>query len=174
MEEDVVHTLITLQSEDDQAHFSGQELHSSAGKTEVVALSMFGCPTYILDNKLQGKLSIPKWFSHTRLGVYLGPSPNHSRSVGLVLNPRTGQVLLQFHVKHDEFFKTVLAASSNYDSPPANWKQASRLTGPTHTMPERVMIRLQWEIKASQIDNLEQLQAPENDTVSQDCSNQAS
>ena len=52
----------------------------------------FGCPTYLLDKALQAQKSLPKWQSRARLGVYLGPSPSHSRSVSLVLNPHTRHV----------------------------------------------------------------------------------
>ena len=38
----------------------------------------FGCPMYILDNKLQGGKAIQKLQARARLGIYLGPSPNHS------------------------------------------------------------------------------------------------
>ena len=64
----------------------------------------FGCPTYVLDNALQSGKGSPKWKRRSRLGVYLGPSPNHARSVGLVLNPLTGHVSPQFHVKFDDIF----------------------------------------------------------------------
>ena len=62
-----------------------------------------GCAAYFLDNTLQRSHGIPKWSSRSRLGVYLGASPNHARSVALSLNPRTGHVSLQFHVKFDDF-----------------------------------------------------------------------
>ena len=52
----------------------------------------FGCPTYVLDKELQAQKRLPKWCSRARLGIYLGPSPNHSRSVSLVLNPHTRHV----------------------------------------------------------------------------------
>ena len=39
-----------------------------------------------------------KWKAWAWLGVYLGPSPNHSRTVHLILNPRTGHVSPQYHV----------------------------------------------------------------------------
>ena len=52
----------------------------------------FGCPTYILNKDLQAQKSLPKWQSRARLGMYLGPSPNHSCRVSLVLNPHTGHV----------------------------------------------------------------------------------
>ena len=63
----------------------------------------FGCPTYVLDNALQSGQGSPKWKRCSRLGVYLRPSPSHARSVALVLNPRTGHVSPQFHVKFDDF-----------------------------------------------------------------------
>ena len=73
----------------------------------------FGCPTYILDNKLQGNQAIQKWQARSRLGIYLGPSPNHSRSISLILNPRTGHTSPQYHVKHDNFFETVLKSKKS-------------------------------------------------------------
>ena len=52
----------------------------------------FGCPMYVLKKDLQAQKSLPKWQSRAWLGMYLGPSPNHSCSMSLVLNPRTGHV----------------------------------------------------------------------------------
>ena len=54
----------------------------------------FGCPTYILNKNLQAQMNLPKWQSRARFGVYLGPSPNYSRSMSLVLNPPTLQTRL--------------------------------------------------------------------------------
>ena len=85
----------------------------------------FGCPTYVLDNALQSGQGAPKWKERARLGVYLGPSPNHARSVALVLNPRTGHVSPQFHVKFDDFFETVQAKSTDLDTPDPAWKYLS-------------------------------------------------
>ena len=85
----------------------------------------FGCPTYMLDNALQSGQGAPKWKECSRLGVYLGPSPNHARSIALVLNPRTGHVSPQFHVKFDDFFKTVQAKATDLDAPDPKWKYLS-------------------------------------------------
>ena len=87
----------------------------------------FGCPMYVLDKDLQAQKNLSKWQSRARLGVYLGPSPNHSCSMSLVLNPRTGHMSRQFHVKHDEFFETVNGHHHNYDAPAATWKELSGL-----------------------------------------------
>ena len=88
----------------------------------------FGCPTYVLDKDLQAQKSLPKWQSRARLSVYLGPSPNHSRSMSLVINHLTGHVSPQIHVKHDEFFETVDGWHHNYDAPATTWKELSGLT----------------------------------------------
>ena len=62
-----------------------------------------------------------------RLGVYLGPSSNHSRTVHLILNPRMGHVSPQYHVKHDDFFETESNKNSNFDLPEQEWKRLSGL-----------------------------------------------
>ena len=87
----------------------------------------FGCPTYILDNKLQGNQAIQKWQAQACLGIYLGPSPNHSRFISLILNPRTGHTSPQYHVKHDDFFETVSPSkTTNFDAPHPEWKYLAR------------------------------------------------
>ncbi len=67
----------------------------------------FGCPVFALQNALQGGKTIPRWSPRARLGVNLGPSPNHARNVYLVLNIATGLVSPQFHVSFNDFFETV-------------------------------------------------------------------
>ena len=67
----------------------------------------FGCPVYALNNALASGNSLPKWSPRARLGINIGPSPRHARSVTLVLNPSTGLVSPQYHVKFDEFFESV-------------------------------------------------------------------
>eukprot|EP00978_Attheya_sp_CCMP212_P008541 scaffold20015_cov47-Attheya_sp.AAC.1 len=68
----------------------------------------FGCPVFALNNKLQGGKYLSCWTSHARVGIYLGMLPQHTRSVALVLNVKTGLVSPQFHVEFDDLFKTVL------------------------------------------------------------------
>ena len=68
----------------------------------------FGCPVYILDNKLQaGQTQQHKWMDRSKIGIYLGTSPHHSHNVALVLNTITGLTSPQFHVKFDDRFETV-------------------------------------------------------------------
>jgi hypothetical protein len=68
----------------------------------------FGCPTYVLDPPLQSNTGIfHKWKQHLRVGIYIGRSPQHARSVALVLDRQTGLVSPQFHVKFNPSFQTV-------------------------------------------------------------------
>ena len=68
----------------------------------------FGCPVYVLDPSLRGSTRIHhKWKDRSRVGIYLGRSPHHNRNVALVLNPETGLVSPQYHVKFDPHFDTV-------------------------------------------------------------------
>ena len=68
----------------------------------------FGCPIYALDNHLQGGQKINKWYKRARLGIYLGLSPKHARSVALVLNLQTGMVSPQFHVTCENIYIQII------------------------------------------------------------------
>ena len=48
--------------------------------------STFDCPFYALDSDLQTNKPFHKWKERARVGIYLGRSPNHARSVTLVLD----------------------------------------------------------------------------------------
>jgi hypothetical protein len=82
-----------------------------AVKPKIKHFHTFGCPVYVLDNKLQSSQSLPKWESRSRVGINLGPSPRHSRSVALVLNLDTGMASPQYHVRYDDLFETVAQIS---------------------------------------------------------------
>jgi hypothetical protein len=73
---------------------------------------VWGCPTYVLDPKLQDAKKIPKWHPRARRGMNLGVSSHHSTRVGLVLNVATGSVSPQFHCVYDDLFSTVPNAES--------------------------------------------------------------
>ena len=81
----------------------------------------FGCPTYVLNDKLATGKSIKKWHKRARLGIYLGRSPNHAQSVALILNLNTGLVSPQFHIAYDDLFETV-KEGDHYDS---TWQNAT-------------------------------------------------
>jgi hypothetical protein len=65
----------------------------------------FGCPAYVLN--VTNAISKGKWIPRAHLGIYLGISPRHARSVHLILNPMTGSASPQFHAKFDDLFQTV-------------------------------------------------------------------
>ena len=79
----------------------------------------FAAPVFVLDNKLQANQALQKWESRARIGLYLGPSPRHSRSISLVLNLRTGMVSPQYHVRFDDLFETVRGRQA----PLSNWQE---------------------------------------------------
>ena len=67
----------------------------------------FGCPAYVLDNTLQQKGIFHKWNQRSRVGIYLGKSPQHAKNVSLILDRMSGLVSPQFHVRHDNRFDTL-------------------------------------------------------------------
>ena len=86
----------------------------------------FACPVYVLDDALQGRKPINRWFHRSRMAINLGFSAQHARTVALVLNPQTGLVSPQFHTKFDDFFETV-NYPRNTASDPATWQTKARL-----------------------------------------------
>jgi len=70
-------------------------------------MHVFGCPTYVLDPKLQDGKKHPKWSPRSQRGQYLGPSPNHLTTIGQILNLRTGHISPQYHCVYDNQFSTV-------------------------------------------------------------------
>jgi hypothetical protein len=83
--------------------FCGTRLHCSYLRRARV----FGCPSFVLDPKLQDGKKLPKWKPRSRQGQFLGFSSSHSTSVSLILNVQTGSISPQFHVVFDEKFTTV-------------------------------------------------------------------
>jgi hypothetical protein len=67
----------------------------------------FGCPVYVLKEALQKGNIHHKWKQRSRVGIYLGPSPQHAQNVALVLDRTTGLVSPQLHVVFDLSFQTV-------------------------------------------------------------------
>ena len=77
----------------DEEGRSRLELFSgSSVMTNLNHFHTFGCPVYALDSDLASGKSISRWLPRSRLGLYIGPSPQHARSVSLVLNLSTGLV----------------------------------------------------------------------------------
>ena len=99
----------------------------------------------MLDNSLQGQHSIPKWNMRAMMCAYLCPSPNHAKSIHLIFNLRRRHVSPQYHVIHDDFFKTVGEKESNFDSPTVNWNHISsfiKMPSREGSMPKRGKLSL--------------------------------
>jgi hypothetical protein len=73
---------------------------------------VWGCPVYVLDPKLQDGKKLPKWLPRTRRRQYLGVSPQHSSTIGHILNLRTGFVSPQHHVIYDDLYSMVSNAET--------------------------------------------------------------
>ena len=113
------------------------ELFSSiAVKPRLKTFHTFGCSIFTLDSRLQNDQSVPKFHPRYRIGLYLGNSPRHARSVSLVLTMDTVRVYPQFHVRHDEFFETV---AKTEDQLP--WKVVVRFTDYKNTSPKKHTLR---------------------------------
>ena len=88
----------------------------------------FGCPVFVLDGELQTTRRIKnKWEERSKIGVYLGRSPHHARSVALVLNLTTGHVSPQFHVMFDPSFQAIKPTYGGR-SPPSQWQEKCGFT----------------------------------------------
>ena len=99
----------------DEGKRSAEQMFSSTiVQTNLKHKKVFGCPTYVLDEALQQGIIFHKWKERSRVGLYLGRSPNHARNVSLIMNLRTGLVSPQFHVQHDNRFDTV--KQNDYES----------------------------------------------------------
>jgi hypothetical protein len=79
---------------------------------------VWGCPTYVLDPRLQDGKKIPKWQPRSCRGMFLGYSKHHATNVGCVLNMKTKSITPQFHVVYDDWFSTIAA---DEPTPPPNW-----------------------------------------------------
>lgn len=85
----------------------------------------FGCPAFALDGKLQDGKKIDKWDNRARLAIYIGHSPQHAQTVGLLLSLTTGLVSPQFHVKYDDLFETVRTDKKLKVLPKSMWQTLS-------------------------------------------------
>ena len=108
----------------------------------------FGYPVFALDLRLQDGNSIPKWNPRCRIDLYLGNSPQHTRSISLVLHLDTAHVSPQYHVQHDQFFETV----GRNDSP-KSWKIFAAFHDSTKIhQPKRSLLRkILWKDQAPPI-----------------------
>jgi hypothetical protein len=85
----------------------------------------FGCPTYVLHDNVKriplAETAGNKWKSKARLAIYLGPSNQYARNIGLALSLETGLVSPVFHAKYDNNFTTVTKRYGSY-LPRSRWQ----------------------------------------------------
>ena len=81
----------------------------------MVNLHTWGFPTYVLNPRLQVLQKLAKLAPRSKRAQYLGTSPVHAITVGLVKNLSTGRIIPQFHLVYDDHFETV---HSYYDKTP--------------------------------------------------------
>ena len=87
--------------------FSPEQLFSgSKADPQIGEIHPFGCPACVLKSKLAHQAKQRRWQSRARLGAYLGPSPHHSSTVGLILNKDAGYISPQYHCTCDDYFET--------------------------------------------------------------------
>jgi hypothetical protein len=96
----------------------------------------FGCPVYVLDSAIASGKSLPKWEERARVGIYplcyyygiyLGPSPRHSRLVAMVLSLTTGLGSTQYHVVFDDNFQTIRNGHPGSLSYKSDWQDLAGL-----------------------------------------------
>ena len=75
--------------------------------------------TYVLDPKQQDGKKLPKWLARARRAQYLGVSPDHSSTIGRILNLHSGCISPQYHVIYDDVFFMVPSAESGGTLEPA-------------------------------------------------------
>ena len=97
----------TPNMQDDMKRTSEQIFSDTLVQPNLKHHKVFGCPVYVLDEALQQGTIFHKWKERSRVGVYLGKSPNHARNIALVMNLKNGLVSPQFHVQFDNNFDTV-------------------------------------------------------------------
>ena len=90
--------------------------------SDLKAAKVWGCPTFVLNPRLQDGKKIPKWEPRSRRGVFVGFSQLHSSDVPLILNLQTGSISPQFHVVFDDSFSTVASVEKEQD-PPDHWEE---------------------------------------------------
>ena len=87
---------------------------------------VWGCPTYLLEPKLQDSRKLPKRSPQAKHGQFLGFSPEHSTQIRLIRNLRTGSITPQYHVVFENLFTTLTNKSpdgTTQEQQIVNWKE---------------------------------------------------
>lgn len=93
--------------------FSGSFMTKEETCSSLEQLHTWGCPVYMLEDKIQEGEKPKRWESYTRTAIFLEHSSQHSNSVYLVLNPKTNQISAQYHCIFDDYFHTLRVKSES-------------------------------------------------------------
>ena len=93
--------------------FSGSFMTKAEMRKSLEQLHTWGCPVYVLEEKIQEGKKPSRWESRTRTAIFLGHSSQHSNSVFLVLNPKTDRISAQYHCIFDDYFHTLHVKSES-------------------------------------------------------------
>jgi hypothetical protein len=96
----------------------------------------FAAPVYVLDRQMQAGRKIGKWTERARVGLYLGMSPEHARSVPLILDLKHGLVSPQFHISVDTTFQTMRRSFGN-EPPKSMWQAQCHFLSPEAVKPPK-------------------------------------
>ena len=76
---------------------------------KLLMIHVWGYLAYVLDPVLQDGKKLPKWKPHSQRGVFVGYSPQHASTIGMILNLTTKLISPQYTVAHDDYFATMHA-----------------------------------------------------------------
>jgi len=92
--------------------------------------SQLWLPSVCANEALQAGCKTQKWEHRSRMGVYLGMSPQHAHSVGLILSLTTGLVSPQFHLSFDDLFETTSKNEKESLLPELLWQEKTYFKAP--------------------------------------------
>ena len=94
----------------------------------------------MLDAELQAgkRRTRHRWEDRARVAINLGPSPQHGKSVHLLLNTQTGLVSPQFHATFDDQFDTT-RHGTEISLPKSLWQQKTYFTEPSKSRPAKTV-----------------------------------
>ena len=90
----------------------GPDLREITLSLEMLIPGFVLCMCYTLGSKMD-----IRYHNGTPDGIFMGTSPLHASTVGLIRNPRTNRLSPQFHCVYDDNFETVHSNDPNTPLP---------------------------------------------------------
>jgi hypothetical protein len=125
----------------------------------------FGCPVYVLDHKLQaGRKSGMKWKERVRIGVNLGFSPQHAKSVHLILSLTSGCVSPQYHCTFDSSFESL----KQHPVPESLWQEKAHFVIKSKSLHEERINNTKTNLSEQTKEHNEQTTIPDEQQVEEE------